>query len=115
MADVSETKYAELFTRYREASMLADKYELIAKTKQGINESLRETNDDLRRMLLEKDKQNDELRVLVARFRESMGNCGAYSYDCRQCPQWYQELGEDDGWCALEMDADRVLRIEVDE
>lgn len=66
MADVSETKYAELFTRYREASMLADKYELIAKTKQGINESLRETNDDLRRMLLEKDEENAKLRELVA-------------------------------------------------
>lgn len=65
MSDVSEVKYAELYTRYREASMLADKYELIAKTHQDVNESLRKTNDDLRRMLLEKDEENAKLRELV--------------------------------------------------
>lgn len=65
MSDVSEVKYAELHTRYREASMLADKYELIAKTHQDVNESLRKTNDDLRRMLLEKDEENAKLRELV--------------------------------------------------
>lgn len=65
MSDVSEVKYAELHTRYREASMLADKYELIAKTHQDVNESLRKINDDLRRMLLEKDEENAKLRELV--------------------------------------------------
>lgn len=70
MSDVSEVKYAELHTRYREASMLADKYELIAKTHQDVNESLRKTNDDLRRMLLEKDEESAKLRELVRELFE---------------------------------------------
>lgn len=81
MSDVSETKYAELFTRYREASMLADKYELIAKTHVSVNKSLRETNDDLRRILLEKDEENAKLRELAL----NMHACTTHE-DCETCP-----------------------------
>lgn len=102
MNDVSEVKYAELYTRYREASMLADKYELIAKTHQDVNESLRKTNDDLRRMLLEKDEENAKLRELVKHLRE----CTRHN-TCAVC-----EYADD----ACDFDYDmRELGVEVDE
>ncbi len=80
MSDVSEVKYAELLTRYREASMLADKYELIAKTHQDVNHSLRETNADLRRMLLDKGEENDKLRKELEQWRRLTANIALTEY-----------------------------------
>lgn len=68
MAEITETRYRMLHDRYGEASCDANMWERIAHDHENMNVSLRQTNADLRRIIVEKDAKADELISQCARL-----------------------------------------------